>query len=170
MFQLVRDIRDIIGGKMNHIKSTSLIRLWGLLNVPMIFYCRPSIVNINDQVVTLKIPLKWRTKNHVGSLYLGAFAVGADLSAGLLAMRFIRKQNEKIVPIFKDFKADFLKLAKGDVHFTCTQGDEVRELVNTAVQTGERQNLHLNIIATVPSIDDEPVAEMVITLSIKVKE
>ncbi len=155
---------------MDAIKGTALIRLLGLTKIPMIFYCRPSVVSINDESMTLKIPLTRRTRNHVGSFYFGAFAVGADLSAGLMAMRFIGKQKKKIVPIFKDFKADFLKLAKGDVHFTCTQGDAVRALVDAAVQTGERQNLPLNIIASVPSIDDEPVAEMVITLSIKVKE
>jgi hypothetical protein len=85
-------------------------------------------------------------------------------------MRFIQKQKQKIVPIFKDFKADFLKLAKGDVHFTCRQGAEIKALVEEAARTGERQNIPLKITASVPSIEIDPVAEMVITLSIKVKE
>ncbi|MEA1882598.1 MAG: DUF4442 domain-containing protein [Candidatus Marinimicrobia bacterium] len=155
---------------MDEIKGTALVRLLGLAKIPMIFFCRPSVVSINDESMTLKIPLRRRTRNHVGSLYFGAFAVGADLSGGLLAMRFISRQKQKIVPIFKDFKADFLKLAKGDVHFTCSQGNEVSELVNKAAETGERQNLLLSITASVPSIENDPVAEMVLTLSIKVKE
>ncbi|MDP6533281.1 MAG: DUF4442 domain-containing protein [Candidatus Marinimicrobia bacterium] len=155
---------------MDEIKGTALVRLLGLAKIPMIFYCRPSVMNINDEEMTLKIPLTRRTKNHVGSFYFGAFAVGADLTGGLLAMRFIQKQKQKIVPIFKDFKADFLKLAKGDVHFTCRQGAEIKALVEEAARTGERQNIPLKITASVPSIEIDPVAEMVITLSIKVKE
>lgn len=155
---------------MDEIKGTALVRMLGLTKIPMIFYCRPSVVSISDEEVALKIPLRRRTQNHVGSLYFGAFAVGADLSGGLLAMRFISRQTQKIVPIFKDFKADFLKLAKGDVHFTCSQGFEISTLVERAAETGERQNLTLNISAAVPSIDDEPVADMALTLSIKVKE
>ncbi len=38
-----------------------------------------------------------------------------------------------------------------------------------AEETGERQNLPVNIIATVPEISDEPIAKFVLTLSIKKK-
>jgi len=71
--------------------------------------------------------------------------------------------------IFKDFHADFLKRAEDDVHFVCEDGIAIQNLVRDAEETGERQNLSVQIVATVPKISDEPVAKFILTLSIKKK-
>jgi hypothetical protein len=102
-------------------------------------------------------------------MYFGVLSVGADVTGGFLAMKLIQASKSKIALIFKDFHADFLKRAEGDVHFVCEDGIAIQNLVNTAEETGERQNLPVNIIATVPEISDEPVAKFVLTLSIKKK-
>ena len=69
--------------------------------------------------------------------------------------------------IFKDFHADFLKRAEGDVHFICEDGLEIRNLVELTENTEERHNLPVHITATVPLISDEPVAKFILTLSLK---
>ena len=71
--------------------------------------------------------------------------------------------------IFKDYHADFLKRAEGDVHFICEDGIAIQNLVHEAEKTGARQNLPVHIVATVPKISSEPVAKFVLTLSIKKK-
>ena len=53
------------------------------------------------------------------------------------------------------------------MHFICRDGKAVSDLVNTAIETGERQNYKLKIIATTPKISDDVVAEFELTLSIK---
>ena len=40
-------------------------------------------------------------------------------------------------------------------------------MVDETVRTGERVNRPINVIATVPSIADEPVAQFVLTLSLR---
>jgi hypothetical protein len=60
-------------------------------------------------------------------------------------------RKERLVPLFKDFDAKFLKRAEGDTHFTCNDGDKVRAAVDEAIATGERVNIPLKIVATVPS-------------------
>jgi len=46
----------------------------------------------------------------------------------------------------------------------------VKHLIEEAVKTGERVNMPLKITATVPELSgDEPVAEFVLTLSLKDK-
>ena len=102
-------------------------------------------------------------------MYFGVLAVGADVTGGFLAMRYIQASTSKIALIFKDFKAEFLKRAEGDVHFVCEDGIAIQNLVCEAEETGERQNLPVQIIATVPKISDEPVAKFILTLSIKKK-
>ena len=145
------------------------ILLFGLTQVPLIFYCRPKVVSISVSKLEIKIKLNRRTKNHLNSMYFGVLAVGADVTGGFLAMRYIQASTSKIALIFKDFKAEFLKRAEGDVHFVCEDGIAIQNLVRAAEETGERQNLPVQIIATVPKISDEPVAKFILTLSIKKK-
>ena len=148
-------------------KLTWLVRLFGFTKVAMIYYCRPKVIHVDDDSLEIKIPLKRRTKNHINSMYFGALAVGADVTGGFLAMPPIQKSKRKIVLLFKDFNAKFLRRAEADVHFICKDGKAVSDLVNKAIETGERQNYTLKIKATTPKISDDVVAEFELTLSIK---
>ena len=102
-------------------------------------------------------------------MYFGVLSVGADVTGGFLAFQYMRASKSKITLIFKDFHADFLKRAEGDVHFLCDEGQAIQELVRQANKTGERENMPVHIIATVPSISKDPVAQFILTLSIKKK-
>ena len=83
------------------------------------------------------------------------------------AVREIRRRAEPISLVFKDIKADFLKRAEGDVYFTCAQGREIAALVSRAAESEERVELPVQVTATVPGLSDEPVAEFILTLSLK---
>ena len=151
------------------IKTNRLIQLFGITKVPMIWYCRPKVIEHTDEKIEIKIPLKRKTKNHLGSMYFGALAVGADITGGFLAMNPIQESGRKINLIFKDFKADFLKRPEGDVHFICNDGLAVRELVEKVAKSSDRHNFKLNIDAIVPAISSEIVAKFELTLSLKDK-
>lgn len=150
-------------------KTTRLIQLFGITKVPMIWYCRPKVIEHTDEKIEIKIPLKRKTKNHLGSMYFGVLAVGADITGGFLAMDPIQESGRKINLIFKDFKADFLKRPEGDVHFKCNDGLAVKELVDRVSKSSDRHNFKLSIEATVPSISSEVVAKFELTLSLKDK-
>lgn len=149
-------------------RETIYLRAFGLMKVPMLFFASPKVVELSAEQVTVKIPLTRKTKNHWNSMYFAALAAGADCAGGLLAMRQIHEEGNQVTLIFKDFHADFLKRAEGDVHFTCSEGIEIRDLVKKALATGERQNMPVHVVATVPSkLGTEPVANFVLTLSLK---
>ena len=136
----------------------------------MIGYCRPRVVNVSDTEVILSIPLNRRTRNHVGSMYIGAMTVGVDFVTGLTAMISIKKSKKNIVLIFKDLKSSFIKRAEGETFFTCNYTKEIEAAVKKAVDSKQRVNIEVPIIATVPEkFGDEPVAEFTITLSMKEK-
>ena len=136
----------------------------------MIGYCRPRVVNVSDTEVILSIPLNRRTRNHVGSMYIGAMTVGVDFVTGLTAMTSIKKSKKNIVLIFKDLKSSFIKRAEGETFFTCSHTKEIEAAVRKAVDSKQRVNIEVPIIATVPKkFGDEPVAEFTITLSMKEK-
>ena len=149
-------------------KMTMFIRYFGWSKVPMIFYCRPSVVDISTKSVTVKIPLLRRNKNHVGSMYLGALSVGADITSAMLSLSIIKESQRKIIPIFKDFYADYLKRAEGDVHFVCNQGEKIKSMIEKTISKNSRVNEKIDVLAYVPSkLGNEVVAKFSLTLSIK---
>ena len=153
----------------NLTKANLYLKFFGLTKIPLLWFCRPKIINLDSNSVEIQIPLKHRTKNHLGSMYFGALSVGADITGGFLAMICIRKSKHKVALIFKDFKADFLKRAEGDVHFRCNQGSNIVNLVEKTIESGERESMIVNIDAYVPSISDDIVAKFELTLSLKKK-
>ena len=148
-------------------RETSLLRLFGLTRIPLLFYVGVSVVEISPERMVVRIPLRRRTRNHLGSMYFGALCIGADVAPGAYAMYLIRQQPVRISMVFKDFQAEFLKRAEGDVDFICSQGKEIAELVAQATASDERVERQVEVIATIPSQSDEPVARFRLTLSLK---
>ena len=148
--------------------ATAFVRLFGLTKIPLLAYCKPSVIELNEDRSIVMIPLSRRTKNHLNSMYFGVLAVGADIGGGLIAMDIIRRSGKNNSLVFKDFKADFLKRPTGDVHFVCEDGPAIKDLVERCLETKERENLAVKVKAIVPSINpDEVVADFTLTLSLK---
>jgi acyl-coenzyme A thioesterase PaaI-like protein len=144
-----------------------MLKAFGL-KIPMILFVGARVVEASSDKCVVKIPLNRRTRNHLKAMYFGTLCVGADVAGGLIAMRTIQDEKASVSLVFKDMKAEFLKRAEGDVHFTCNQGAALRELVHRAMKSGERENLPYDVIATVPSkLGDDPVARFKLTLSLK---
>jgi hypothetical protein len=149
-------------------KANLRLKVFAFWKIPLIFFCRPKVVALDDQKCIIRIPLRRRTRNHMNSMYFGALAIGADLACGLLALDQVRKRKIKVSFLFKDMQGTFLKRPEGHVHFTCAEGEGVREMIEETMESGERVNRPLKIIATVPSVSpDDPVAEFTLTLSLK---
>lgn len=151
------------------IQDTLFVRFFGLTKIPLIFFVSPTVIQLDDQQCIVKIPLNRRTKNHLNSMYFGVLATGADLAGGLVAMKEIAESKKNIALSFKDFHAEFLKRAEGDVHFVCTQIPEIKKFVRDAIASGERMNFPVHIEAIVPSLSVDPVAKFILTLSLKLK-
>lgn len=151
------------------LKETTMIRLLGL-RIPVLLFLGPRVLRLDQTGCTVKIPFGWRTRNHVGSMYVGALCAGADLAGGLPAFRAIRAGHPRVVIVFADVQGQFLKRADGDVHFACEQGAEVAAAVVKADQTGERITMPVHVTCTVPDkYGGEPVARFTLGLSMKRK-
>ena len=151
-------------------KANFYLRHFARTKVRMIRYCRPKIIAISKEHLDVIIPLNRRNRNHLNSMYIGTLIVGADITAGFLAMVQIKQSKRNIQLAFKDFKADFLKRAEGDVLFTCHDGPAIKNLISQAINTGERQNMTVCVEAKVPSINEDLVAKFELTLSLKDKK
>lgn len=149
------------------LKLTALINGLSLIKIPLLAFISPRVLVSSDHQAVVKVGLDWRTKNHLGVMYFGALAIGAELSIALKAVETIQKSGRKIDFIFKNFRCDFLKRADGDVHFVCDEADRVRQLIEKAIETSERLEESFRGSAFVPSKGNEPVMTYELTLSVR---
>jgi acyl-coenzyme A thioesterase PaaI-like protein len=149
--------------------NTAMMRAWALQNVFFLWLASPQIVELTDERCVVRVPLNWRTRRRdIRAMYLGTLCMGADVAAGLISFKLVREGKLNVSFVFKDMKAEFLKRAEGDVYFTNNEGRMIQDLLRRAIETGERQEATVPVIATVPSkLGDEPVARFTLTLSLK---
>ena len=153
---------------MQNFKDTLFLRAFGFFKIPLIFYVSPKVRELSRDICRITIPLNRRTKNHLNSMYFGVLCTGADIAGGLLAMKLIQENGNRVNLVFKDFKADFLKRPDADVDFVSKDGAKCEALVKKALETDDRVEDQVEIIATCPSrFGDEPVARFWLTISLK---
>ena len=151
-------------------RQNLFLRVFGLTQVRMIWWVGARIHEMDADRCVVRIPLTRRTRNHLGSMYIGTLTVGADVAGGFIAADQIRRSGHAISLVFKDLKADYLKRPEGDTLFTCAEGATIRAMVAEAIESGERVHRTVRITATVPAkLGDEPVATFDLTLSLKAR-
>ncbi len=151
-------------------RETAFIRAWSFRNVFFLWMASPTVLQLDEERCEIRIPLNWRTRRRdIGAMYLGVLCMGGDIASGLLPFHIAMKQKAPVAIIFKDLNARFLKRAEGDVVFTCDEGAMAKELIRRALESGERQEATIRVVATVPELGTEPVAEFALTLSVKRK-
>ena len=100
-------------------------------------------------------------------MYFGALAIGADVAAGIYAFYCADKLGKPVSFAFKGMKVDFLKRAESAVIFECTEGAVIKEAVEKSLETGDRINRPVKVLAY--NNQQEVVAEFVMEISVKVK-
>lgn len=144
--------------------------LFGIFKIPLIGFVRPRLIELSDTKMVIKIPLRRRTKNHLGSMYFGALAIGADLSGAFQAFFIAEKTNRKMSIVFKNFDASFISRPESDVFFVSDEGDLIQEIIDETIKTKERvtKDIKINAFTNYPEAPIH-VAEFVLGLSIKDK-
>ncbi|KKO46226.1 hypothetical protein WG68_05485 [Arsukibacterium ikkense] len=148
---------------------------WGLKffawrYIPLIGFCSPKIVRMSNDTLEVTMPHTWRTKNHLGSVYFGALAIGADLAGAFLVFSKAKARGINANFAFKDVQGQFLKRPEAKVHFTSNDGAIIDQMLDESLSTGERINRTVTVVVTCPSLHgSEPMATFALTLSIKAK-
>ncbi|GCD77220.1 hypothetical protein JCM31826_07020 [Thermaurantimonas aggregans] len=153
---------------------TYRFKLWllGRFKIPLIGICRPRLLEMTNEKIVVRLPLYFFTKNHYGSMYFGAQAVGADLAAGYLGYALCHELNLDSGLVFKDFKANFLKRPESDVYFVCTQGEAIRLQVAESLSTGSRvtRDVIVDAFTQYGTPQQELVSTFTLGISLKVKK
>ncbi|MDD4865116.1 MAG: DUF4442 domain-containing protein [Alishewanella agri] len=151
-------------------KANWFLKLFAWRYIPLIGFCSPKIIRMDDKTVEVTMPHKWRTKNHLGSIYFGALAIGADLAGAFLVFTKAKARGVNANFAFKDVEGKFLKRPEGRVHFISHDGDVIDQMLDESIATGERINRPVSVIVTCPEKNgDDVMASFTLTLSIKAK-
>ncbi|MFT6983906.1 MAG: acyl-coenzyme A thioesterase PaaI-like protein [Crocinitomicaceae bacterium] len=144
-------------------------KLWllGTFKIPMVGFIRPRLLELNNDSAKIKIRLKRRTKNHLGSMYFGSLAVGADLAAGLHAFYYASQSTKRMSFAFKGVKAEFLMRAESHVTFVSNQGDLIKKTVESALSSGERVNQEIEVLAVDESGNEVAKFQMMVSIKFK---
>lgn len=147
------------------------LKLFAWRYIPLIGFCSPNIVRMDSKTLEVTMPHSWRTKNHLGSIYFGALAIGADLAGAFLVFSKAKARGVNANFAFKDVQGSFIKRPEARVHFTSNDGDVIDAMIDQSLATGERINKPVSVVVTCPTLyGDEAMATFTLTLSVKAKQ
>jgi hypothetical protein len=121
-------------------KLNRFIRTLSLFKVPLLGICGPKVIKLTHTEAQVQLPFKFLTKNHLGSMYFGALAMGAELSIALTLLDRMRREKIPVSFIFKDFACEFHKRAESNVNFVTNQVHGINQLIDQTLKSPERQN------------------------------
>ncbi len=143
-------------------------RLFMFLKLPAAFFSGVRVKELNEERAIVTVPYKWFTQNPFRSTYFACMAMAAEMSTGLLAMMQIHERNPSVSMLVVKLEANYFKKAVGLTSFTCTAGNDFKNIVDDCLQTGEGKIYTAKAIGRNDS--GEEVAEFFITWSFKAKK
>ena len=129
---LLERLRQVSPGAANLVLSAALPRI-----IPSASGLGIRVEEVTETRARLSVPLKRRTRNHVGGLYFGVQMTLAELTAGLLLLR--RFPPEAYRSLVKRVEADFRAQGRGTVYAVCEPPPEAfASLAEALRQKGDK--------------------------------
>ncbi len=129
---LIERLRQVSPGAANLLLSAALPRI-----IPSASGLGIRVEEVTETRARLSVPLKRRTKNHVGGLYFGVQMTLAELTAGLLLLR--RFPPSEYRSLVKRVEADFRAQGRGTVYAVCEPPPEAfASLAEALRQKGDK--------------------------------
>ena len=136
-----------------------------LFKLPTAVFWRLKMVHLDGEKCLVSIPYFWRSQNPFKSIYFAALAGAAELSKGALCqLALVGKGAFSMLVV--DFRAEFSKKANTKTTFSCEQGAEVFDLVES-LNPGESKQI--TMLSYGKNTSGEEVARFFITWSFKRK-
>ena len=126
--------------------TTRKLNTFLFFKLPSAFISGVRVKLINEQKCEVGVTHKWINQNPFKSMYFAVQAMAAELSTGALVIKFIQEKDLKVSMLVSQNKAVFSKKATGKIKFTCSQGAEVEQLIDS-LKIGEGQTIWLTSVA-----------------------
>jgi len=146
--------------------SSPLTYWFGMLaKLPTAIFWRLRIKTLSLEKCQVTIPYFWRSQNPFKSIYFAAMAGAAELSTGALCQLAMADKG-KFSMLVVDFRAQYSKKANQKITFTCDQGLELNEIIDSLKPN---QTDQLKMVSVGINEDGDEVARFFVTWSFKRK-
>lgn len=152
---------------INLTKHPVKFRMFLFSKLPSAYFSGVRIKSLNESKCEVTVPYKWFSQNPFRSTYFACLAMAAEMSTGVLALMHVYKRSPAVSMLVTKLEANYFKKATGLTTFTCFDGLQISNAIESAITNGDGQTL----IAKSIGVNDngEIVAEFLITWSFKVK-
>lgn len=149
------------------ITNPLLFRTFMLGKLPAAFFAGLRIENLDELTAIISVKQTWFNKNPFGSIYFAILSMAAEVSTGVLCLGAIYKRKPQVSMLVIKSEGMFHKKATGKIMFTCNDGDNIHNIVENAIITGDAKTFVCHSSAT--NKTGEVVAEFSFTWSFKIK-
>lgn len=118
-------------------------KLFLIAKLPIAWLAGLRLVSISDIQSSISVRLSWLSQNPFQSMFWAVQGMAAEMSTGVLCLTKIQKSNQAISMLVIEQKAQFFKKAKGNIVFTCRQGEQINQVLDLAIQSQSGQTLTL---------------------------
>jgi acyl-coenzyme A thioesterase PaaI-like protein len=130
--ELVERLRRVSPAAANLMMTVALP-----LIIPMASGLGIRVEEVSETRSRSRLPLKWRTRNHVGSIYFGALMTVMEVTMGMFIFRHFPMGPYKA--LVNRVETDFRSKAKGPVYAVCEPPEEVLASFREALrQSGDK--------------------------------
>ena len=119
------------------------INLYTFFNLPSAWWCGVRVKKISSKCCSTKVNLNWINKNPFKSMFWAIQGMSAELSTGVLIMQASKSFKCDISMLVINNKATFTKKAKGQIVFSCDDGEAVDKTFTKLLKTNKSQTLWL---------------------------
>lgn len=117
------------------------INLFLFFKLPAAFLTGVRVRAIDKNRCVVRLKHRWINQNPFRSIFWAVQGMAAELSTGALVMQHIEESGKSVSMLVASNKGSFFKKATGRVEFVCTQGVEIKEMVQKAIVSGEGQKI-----------------------------
>ena len=119
------------------------INLYTFFNLPSAWWCGVRVKKISSKYCSTKVNLNWINKNPFKSIFWAIQGMAAELSTGVLIMQASKSFKCDISMLVINNKATFRKKARGQIVFSCNNGEAVEKTFTKLFKTNKSQTLWL---------------------------
>jgi len=113
------------------------LSLYFLKHMPMGFFNKLRVIEIDDEKASVSVPFNYFTKNPFKSMYFAVQSMAAELASGVIAINEVNNASVPVSMLVLNMEAQFVKKAKSKIIFTCNDGQKIKNAVKQAVETNE---------------------------------
>ena len=117
--------------------------MYTFFNLPSAWWCGVRVKKISSKYCSTKVNLNWINKNPFKSIFWAIQGMAAELSTGVLIMQASKSFKCNISMLVINNKATFTKKAKGQIVFSCDNGEAIAQTFTKLLKTNKPQTLWL---------------------------